>query len=248
MKRVWFVTFFGLFAAVAPAQYTTLDRIQQRGVITIGVDPNNLPFSSATNQPPGFDIEIAQKIAERMGVKFKPVWVRSQHPSYPAQLMKKRCDALIGVAPKAMADEKGMLFTKPYYGTGFLPAVRANGQPSNGLVGVEAGIVSEELKGLAPREYRSQAAILAAVREGELATGYVGAVQGGWLLKTNPGWGIEMKTASTPADTWNVVIAVRKDSPELKAALDKSIQQLLDANEIEPILRKYGIPFYPPFP
>jgi ABC-type amino acid transport substrate-binding protein len=248
MKRLLFVALLGSVASVALGQYSTLDRIRQRGTIAFGVDPNNMPFSSATNQPPGFDIEIAQKLAERLGVAFKPVWVRSQHPSYPAQLMKKRCDALIGVAPKAMADEKGMLFTKPYCGTGFLPAVCKNAPQSNSAVGIEAGVVVEKLKDMNPREYPSQTAILTALRNGELSTGYVGAVQGGWLLKNHPEWNLELLTADAPADHWNVVIAVRKNSPELKAALDKAIQELLDANEFEPILKKYGIPFYPPFP
>ena len=247
MTRLFCVALLG-FVSVASAQYNSLELIQQRGVITFGVDPNNLPFSSATNQPPGFDVEIAQKIAERLGVQFKPVWVRSQHPSFPSQLMKKKCDALIGVMPESFADVKGVAFTKAYYGTGFVLATRrgTNSEPK-GPIGMEAGIILTKAGISNRREYPSQAAILQALDKGEVASGYVGAVQAGWLLKTHADWHVELAKRDPPQNHWNIAIAIRKENPELKAALDNLIQQMLDHNEIAPILEKYGIPFYPPF-
>ncbi len=247
MKPLVLAVLLGLSPAAARAQYTTLDRIQQRGVITFGVDPNNLPFSSSTNQPPGFDIEIAHRIAAGLGVQFKPVWVRSQHPSFPSQLLKKKCDALIGIAPESFADAKGITFTRPYFGSGFILAVRRGGHSDRtGPVGVEPGVVLTKTRLSNPREYPSQAAILTAIAQGEIAAGYVGAVHAGWLLKNHPEWPVEL-AKEAPQDHWNIVIAVRKQDVELKAALDKVIQQMLDHNEIASILQQYGIPFYPPF-
>lgn len=247
LNRYLCIALIGLCGSIASAQYTTLDLIQQRGAIQFGIDPNNLPFSSTTNEPPGFDIEIAQVIAKHLGVSCQFVWLRAQHPSFPGQLMRKKCDALIGVATQAFAKNDGIAMTRPYLGNGFVFALARGSQLDRTKpVGVEPGVVRTEGHLANTRDYPSQAAILGAIAKGEIAAGYVGAVQAGWTLKNQPDWQIEL-SKEQPRDHWNFAVAVRKRDTELKAALDKIIQQMLDQNEIEPILKKYGIPFYPPF-
>ena len=252
MRWFYFLSTLWIASACTSGQYTTLDRVHERGVITFGVDPNNLPFSSSTNQPPGFDIEIAQKLAEHLGVSFKPVWVLSQHPSFPSQLTKKKCDALMGVLPAALAGEKGIDFTNPYYSTGFRMAVPRHFKQRfldarGKTVGIEAGVVAQKLQGHVPREFPNQLAILQAVDKEEVFAGYVGAVQAGWLLKNHAELKVRLADGFVPQDRWNVVIAVRKDDPELKSALNRLIQEMLHQHEFASIFDKYGIPFYPPF-
>ena len=247
LNRYLCIALLGLCASVASAQYSTLDLIQQRGAIRFGIDPNNLPFSSTTNQPPGFDIEIARAIAKHMGVGCEFVWLRSMHPSFPGQLMRKKCDVLIGVATQAFARNDGIAMTRPYLGTGFVFALARGGQLDRTKpVGVEPGVVRTEGHLANTRDFPSQEAILGAIAKGEIAAGYVAAVQAGWTLKNQPDWQIEL-SKEPPKDHWNFAVAVRKRDAELRAALDKIIQQMLEQNEIEPILKKYGIPFYPPF-
>ena len=49
----------------------TFDRIQARGTLRVGYDPSNLPFSffNADGELVGFDIELAQSLAEALGFK-----------------------------------------------------------------------------------------------------------------------------------------------------------------------------------
>lgn len=239
----------------ASAEYNALERVKERGSLILGVDINNLPYSITEEQPPGFDFEIAKKLAARLGVEFKPFWVGSMHGSYGSRLARKQCDGLIGV-PMGSLDgkNKGVAYTKPYYATGFVLAVRKGGKEVRGFddlkgktIGIESGAVIEGLKGHVTKEYPSQETILAALDEGAIAAGYVGAVQAGWILKKNPRLKVELLLDAPPLDHWNLAIAVRAEDKELKAALDRAIQEMLDKHEVEPILKKYGVPFFPPF-
>ncbi len=244
-----------LISSAAFAQYTTLDQVRQRSALLLALDPNDPPFSSIDGNPPGIDIEIARKIAEHLGVELKPFWAHTQHFSFGSKLMKKYCDGLMDVPPGSLdVKVRGIDYTQPYYGTGFILAVRRgekgihNFADLKGMtVGIEAGVVAEKLKGHVAKEYPSQEAILVAVDKGEVAVGYVGALQAGWLLKTHPKWNVDLLKDPAPQDHWNTAIAVRKEDKELKAALNKAIQEMLENHEVEPILAKYGAPFYPPF-
>ena len=243
-----------LITVIVSAQSTTLDRIWQNGTLAFGLDPRNLPFSMEEGDRHGFDFEIAEKMAGHLDVHFKPYWSRFQHPSLPSRLLKKACDGLIGLPAESLADKKGIDFTAPYLGAGFVLAVRRGEKSVSDLadlkgktVGIETGVLIQKLQGHVPREYPSQTAILTAVDKGEVPVGYVGSMQAGWLLKNHPEWRVELVKNFIPEDRWNLAIAVRKEDVELKAALNKVIQQMLDNGEIETILKKYGVPFYPPF-
>ncbi len=52
---------------------TSWERIKRRGVIRIGFDPDNLPWSyyNSEKQLVGFDIEMAHRLAHELGVKIE---------------------------------------------------------------------------------------------------------------------------------------------------------------------------------
>src|SRR5262249_53575627 len=53
----------------------TWKRIQERGELVVSMDPLNLPYSNAKGDKQGFDVELAQALAERMGLKLKLHWM-----------------------------------------------------------------------------------------------------------------------------------------------------------------------------
>src|SRR5207302_5766389 len=80
--------------------YGGLERVRSAGVLVVGLDQGNLPFSTAHPQPAGLDYEIAGLLAERLGVSLRVFWAYSAHDSYPSKLAAKQlCDVILGVMP-----------------------------------------------------------------------------------------------------------------------------------------------------
>jgi Na+/H+-dicarboxylate symporter/ABC-type amino acid transport substrate-binding protein len=83
--------------AVPAAGGGVLERARQRGTLRVGYDPQNVPFSffNADGRLVGFDVELAENLAESFGLKaeFVPVsW-----PNLPAMLASGEIDVMPGM-------------------------------------------------------------------------------------------------------------------------------------------------------
>jgi polar amino acid transport system substrate-binding protein len=69
------------FAAISPAQADALEDIKQAGVINVGVFADFPPFSSASADMSlkGYDVDVAQYLAESLGVDLNLVGVTGQN-------------------------------------------------------------------------------------------------------------------------------------------------------------------------
>src|SRR5262249_53870483 len=77
--------------------YSGLARVRSAGELVVGLDPNQLPLSTAHPAPGGLDHEIAGLLAAELGVALRVFWGLSAHDSYPSQLTTKRhCDVILG--------------------------------------------------------------------------------------------------------------------------------------------------------
>ena len=54
--------------------YTALARIRSAGELVVGLDQNNLPFSTAHPEPAGLDYEIAGLLAESWASRLRVYW------------------------------------------------------------------------------------------------------------------------------------------------------------------------------
>lgn len=102
-------------AAPAAAQQRTLDDIVKSGTIRVGVNPNFPPMSSygMSNQIEGFDVDIAQRIADELDVKLQLV------PTAAAQrvafLTSGRIDIGLGALTRTPARARLIDFTVPLH-------------------------------------------------------------------------------------------------------------------------------------
>ena len=95
--------------------YAGLARIRSAGELVVGLDQNNLPFSTAHPEPAGLDYEIAGLLAEQLGVSLRVYWAYSAHDSYPSKLAAKQlCDVILGVMPDDRFAQR-VLYSRPYY-------------------------------------------------------------------------------------------------------------------------------------
>src|SRR5437867_3132683 len=95
--RLWVgcASLLGLVAGTAHAD-ATLDKIKQRGKVVIGVNISGGPFGSidpATQQPVGWNPELARNLAKKLGYDVELVQVQ---PSTRVQLLQSgKVDLLI---------------------------------------------------------------------------------------------------------------------------------------------------------
>src|SRR4051794_41557004 len=63
-----------LLASAAPAAARPLEAIRQRGVISVCAPPNALPAASKKGEPRGIQLDLAQAVADRLGVGPEVDW------------------------------------------------------------------------------------------------------------------------------------------------------------------------------
>ncbi len=116
------------FTGVA-AQRDTPDawnRIRERGELVVSMDPANLPYTSAKEDQPGFDVELARALVQRLHLKLRIEWFDIHRETAVGELLQRRCDLVFGeaVAANAVVDDQELagkiLYSQPYYRTGYV--------------------------------------------------------------------------------------------------------------------------------
>ena len=101
--------------AAAPTEARSLDDIIRDGTLKVGVNPNFPPMSSysMTNQLEGFDIDIANRIAEELGVEVE--FVMTETAQRVPFLASNRIDIALGALTRTPARAKLIAFTAPLH-------------------------------------------------------------------------------------------------------------------------------------
>ncbi len=227
--------------------YSGLDRIRSAGTITVGLDQNNLPFSTAHPEPAGMDYEIAQQLAEQLGVSLDVYWAYSSHGSYPSKLATKGlCDVMLGVMPDDRFGQR-VLYSKPYYQASYQLVVVADSEGPQRLdqmagepLGIEAGIAVRGVGGNL-KQYASLQDVLQAVVSGEVPAGYVISTRGPWLAeKLWPGK-LKFIDVAGPVDKFPICAAVRRADRDLKTAIDSALGELARSGQLAEVFRRWNI-------
>jgi len=269
MRRIYdaySVPFHPPFSGIARRETPrkTWRRVRERGELTVCIDPANLPYSSAKPDQPGFDVELARALAERLHVKLRVEWLDVQHETAVGQLLKRECDLVFGepVAPNLVADDQELagklLYSRPYYRTGYVFVERKDGPHVTSLnelkgaksqrLGAEAGSVADyslRQRGHLRRLYRNQLATLKALNDGDIDYAYLWA-NAGWTLHTTPEWKLQLSPNYIPEDHWDIAIAVDPSDKELKGHVDAALDALVSDGTVARALSHYHVPYYAP--
>ena len=94
-----------------------LDEILAAGVIKVSTDPNYAPqsFIADNQQLDGFDVNVAQEVAKRLGVKIK--FITPEWDMITSGKWGKRWDLSVGSMTPTAERKKVLMFTKAYYYT-----------------------------------------------------------------------------------------------------------------------------------
>src|SRR5258707_6214398 len=108
MTRLWFSAGFAAIVALTSAQAAELpETIKQAGVLRLTINSTYAPMEyrdPATNELVGLDIDLANEIAKRLGVKI--VWSETPFAELIPSLQTKRADFIIsGISDRASRRE-----------------------------------------------------------------------------------------------------------------------------------------------
>src|SRR4051812_8633873 len=96
-------------------------RAEEVPALRLCADPDNLPFSSASEATPGFWIELGREVARALGRPFQPVWVPTYYVKRQVRmkLLAGQCDGFAGLPDEAGFMTPRVVFTRPVLRVGF---------------------------------------------------------------------------------------------------------------------------------
>jgi ABC-type amino acid transport substrate-binding protein len=218
--------------------------------IRLCADPSNLPFSAQPPGQPGFELEIAQAVANTLGAELSVHWVvTAREVVVLRQLDEGRCDVFMGLPLTSAfrADKPRLTFTVPYYVmrqvvvSPVVGGVRSLEELSNKLVGVQAMTLGDQLvyeRGLNRRIHRTAEALFEALTRGEVDAALIDSALGGWFVTRTPGFrAVEIRDSKRELP---IGAALRKADTPLSEQIDDAIGRL-QGTVLPEILARYGI-------
>ncbi|NMM01103.1 transporter substrate-binding domain-containing protein [Paraburkholderia sp. RP-4-7] len=230
------LTFLAAFGASAAHADATLDRIHQRHKIVIGVILSGPPFGSldpTTQKPLGFNIDLANDVARRLGVDVELTPVQ---PSNRVQFLQQgKVDALIAnmevtkeraeifsYPPTPFEEIGGALITRKDSGIKTWNDVR--GKPVCVSQGSNYTKPLAEQYGAQVKAFRGQPESLLALRGNNCVAAVHVAPTLRLLVARNPDWKDYTIPVSNELIPSPSVIWVRKGETDTQNALEKIVQ------------------------
>jgi polar amino acid transport system substrate-binding protein len=235
--------------SVAPAQPRSLQAITDRGTLTLCANPNALPWASKTGDVPGFQVELAENLAKRLGVTLTREWVLSA-----IQYRRADCDVVFdAIASKGASVEGGLRLSRPYQRGGVVVATRgesgaaslddlATGQRVGVLTGSLASMTLGK-RGIAISPFVLEGDLIAALADGEIEAAALSPSAIGWYNVGHPHARIRTIAAfaDNPDFNWNLAVGMISPDDRLRQRIDAALGDMLADGTIARIYARYGI-------
>jgi polar amino acid transport system substrate-binding protein len=239
---------------VHAAAARTLQAIQESGSVSLCAHPNSLPFASRTAQPPGFQVELGQALAQQLGVSLTLDWVLISY-----QVPRTNCDIILDtIAADDAQTDYGLQLSKPYYRSGVVLAVPQDSAIHSladlnrqTKVAVQTGslaAMSIDRRHVPISVFGFEEDMLAALAEHEVDAAAVTPLTAGYYNLLHP----DHPVILLPLDdgehdlVWNVAVGMRRPDQALRAAIDQAMERLASAGVIARIYQHYGVTLQPP--
>lgn len=232
-------------ALAAPAEARETDEIRRSGQLIICANPDALPVS-ARGEPRGFQLEIAEELAKRLGVRPVPEWIWAGY-----QARYTDCDLMLGIArdPRPGGHQH---FLQALSDVQVVLALRSGDAPADAeaLKGRKIAVQSASLAhfrlldlGAEPRvAYRSQEAILDAVADEKIFAGVVSNLTFAWYRLRHPEAdlaAVESGLLGIP-DSYPMTIGLRGADSLSRADFEELLEAMRADGTLTRILDTYG--------
>lgn len=219
------------------AQADDLEQIKQAGEMKVAMSGAYPPFNfvNEQNEVVGFDASIAKEIAERLGVK--ATIVTTAWDGIIAGLLASKYDTIIASMTITPEREKAVDFVGPYYHAGRAVFV-SEASPVQSLeelkgktLGVTLGETHEkwarEQGGWEIRTYKGLPELLLELNSGRVDAIVADNIPVAVAIKESGEKIRQLETPGIEGGSVSVGIAIRKNNPELKAAMQKALDELM---------------------
>lgn len=223
-----------------PASADDLDAVRERGSLRVALSGAYPPFSFTNdqNQVVGFDVAIGTEIANRLGVEAEII--TTAWDGIIAGLVTGRYDTIVGSMSVTAERQEVVDFVGPYYRAGRAVFVLDGSDAQTlddldgGTIGVTLGETHEEWasaqtdRNWSLSTYRGLQELLLEVRNGRIDAFVADSVAGRLASLES---GTVLRTLDLPAEdsaAVDVGIAIRKDNPELAAAMQAALDAMME--------------------
>ncbi len=214
---------------------SSLTKVKNAGTISIGIDDTYPPmeFKDSTNTIKGFDIDLANDIGKKMGVKVK--FVPTSLDGIFLALNSGKFDAVQSSISITDARKKTMIFTTPYIYGGNAVFVRKNDNTissekdlSGKILGIEIGSTSQavldKISGIKEvKKYNSTAEAFMDLKTGRIDGVLSDPQVGDYYISDKKS---DFKRSKTMLNQEPIGVAFRKSDVALRDAYQKAMDEL----------------------
>jgi polar amino acid transport system substrate-binding protein len=252
---VAFTALLAAASAATPAGARSLAAVKDSGTLGLCAHPNSLPFASKDGKRRGFQVELAEALAHRLGVALSEDWVISRY-----DLFRANCDVVMdAIADPEAQEDSGLRLSRPYRRSGVALAVRADDRTISGIedlkggkgVGVLSSSIAEmtlDKRGITVTPGLFEDELLAMLGTHEVDAAAVTPTSAGYYNLTHRKGRVRLIYAfdGEPDLSWNVAVGMRRPDDQLQQAIDEAIARMLADGTIKRIYARYGTALQPP--
>ncbi|QPC88439.1 transporter substrate-binding domain-containing protein [Mesorhizobium sp. NBSH29] len=230
---------------VSPAAADDLESVKSSGEMKIAMSGAYPPFNfvNGENEVVGFDASIGTEIAKRIGVK--GTIVTTAWDGIIAGLLANKYDTIVGSMTITPEREKAVDFVGPYYHAGrgvFVKegsAIKSLDDLKGKTLGVTLGETHEkwarEQGGWDLRTYKGLPELLLELRAGRVDAIVVDNIPVAVAVKESGEKVTQLDTPDIEGGAVAIGIAIRKGNPDLKAAMQKALDEMMADGTYEKI-------------
>lgn len=238
-----------LLLAAAPARADDLETVKTAGEIKIAMTGQYPPFNFVNdkNEVVGFDASIGSEIARRLGVK--GTIVTTAWDGIIAGLLAGKFDTIVGSMTITPEREKAVDFVGPYYhaGRGVFVAESSTVKTLDELKGKTLGVTLGETHekwvraqgGWDIRTYKGLPELFLELKAGRVDAIVVDNIPVAVAIKETGEKVRQLDTPDIEGGSVAIGIAIRKNNPELKAAMQKALDEMMSDGTYEKIAMEW---------
>ena len=227
----------GALCFIPAAGADELAKIKSAGEMKIAMSGAYPPFNfiNEQNEVVGFDAAIGREIANRLGVK--PVIVTTAWDGILAGLLANKYDTICGSMTITAKRQEVVDFVGPYYrsGRGIFIRQNADFKSLDDLKGKNIGVTLGETHekwartqtGWKIKTYKGLPELLLELENKRIDAIVIDSIPGLLAIKKTNKPIKKMDLPSIEGGDVNIGIAIRKNNPELKAAMQKALDDMM---------------------
>ncbi|MCP4419358.1 MAG: amino acid ABC transporter substrate-binding protein [Chloroflexi bacterium] len=231
------------------------DRIQESGVLRVGLDPTYPPFETANEEGVyGLDVDLAQAIGDELGLEVQFVYF-GYDGLYDA-LATHQVDVLISALVVVIERTKDFAYSDPYFNAGEILIVPAEDETIETMADLNGRILAVELgslghveamewakrvANLTVRPFATADEAITAVQQGEADAALTDAISGRLFLQQSNGLqqADSLKRLPESITVEPFAFVVRKDDEQLLDVLNKTLEMLGGNGRLDQIETKW---------